>query len=496
MWRLGKVGHKASRQGTSTHEIRSKWREQEKELRQAWRERKLVSKRLILNDEDEHLEEIMDRESTEKDVVALFQNLLQRGPEREAYLKELAVALRNPSAHPTFIGQVNSMHAVIGFLTGANATCRMEAIRCLHELSHSPHPNVALACLPASPYLLTFLSGQSAKFTELCLYTLGNLCPEGDHVKEKLLAQGLVPALAHCIENHRHNHLVVEAVGFALFQLLYANDGAEKITKMVLASSLPLMVISVLTPNRRFAVAPAIECAWCLHYLASSVEHGGALLAHGALSQCVALLVALGGVIAKGKKHEGLELLICPLLRCVGNLVSSCSTENLSAHVADVRIVVVLSTIVKVYLQTQPALAKEGAWVLNNLTAHSSTFCSALMTHNLIPGLIILPFSQDINTMIMRVIANIVHNKKEFCVQLAHLGLLPALCATLRMGHHEMVTLSMDVLFMLITSAPQVAEAFVRQGGRPHLEAIQCSSEGEVRQKATHLLEHLLPGSA
>lgn len=35
---------------------------------------------------------------------------------------------------------------------------------------------------------------------ELCLYTLGNLWPDGAVVKEKLLVQGMVPALANCIQ--------------------------------------------------------------------------------------------------------------------------------------------------------------------------------------------------------------------------------------------------------------------------------------------------------
>lgn len=96
---------------------------------------------------------------------------------------------------------------------------------------------------------------------ELCLYTLGNLCPD-DIVKEKLLAQGIIPALANCIEvnykicwsselsprtlhtvwtylfwwcvcvcvqKQRHNLAVVEAVGFTLSQLLQTKDAAEKI---------------------------------------------------------------------------------------------------------------------------------------------------------------------------------------------------------------------------------------------------------------------------
>lgn len=125
--------------------------------------------------------------------------------------------------------QENSMHLLVGLLTGSNAQWRLHSVRCLHELSNSPHPSVTPACLPTTPYLLTYLSGQSTKFTvsihsyqapcnitqsffrifticicvfsqELCLYTLGNLWADSDVVKEKLLAQGIIPALASCIE--------------------------------------------------------------------------------------------------------------------------------------------------------------------------------------------------------------------------------------------------------------------------------------------------------
>lgn len=384
------------------------------------------------------------------------------------------------------------MHLLVGLLTGSDATCRLQAVRCLHELSHSPHTSVASACLPASPYLLTYLSGQSTKFTELCLYTLGNLCPDSI-VKEKLLAQGIVPALASCLENQRHNLAVVEAVGFTLSQLLQANDAAEKIIPMVLASSLPSHLLSVLTPDPKFGLGPAIECAWCIHYLTCSMKDHRVLLAQGALLQCSSLLVSLGGAVAEGNKEEGMELLICPLLRCVGNLLSSCPLTDLSAQMGDVRIVVALCALLQAFLLTQPALARESAWVLNNLTAHSRALCSALLTLNLVPGLIqLLPFSQGINTMILRVLANIAHNKKDFCVHLAHRGLLSALCATLKMADQEMVTLSMDVIFMLVVSSPQVAEEFVKQGGLSLLEATQYNSEGEIRQRATHLLEHHL----
>uniref|UniRef100_UPI0037E80539 transmembrane and coiled-coil domain-containing protein 6 n=1 Tax=Semicossyphus pulcher TaxID=241346 RepID=UPI0037E80539 len=498
MWRLNKVRHKAGRQGDSSEEFRLKRREHEKGLRQARRDRQLVSKRLLLTEDEDQPEVTMDTDSGEQDVVSLFHKLQHSGPEMEVHLKALSKALRDPSAQLTFIKQENSMHLLVGLLTGSNASCRLQAVRCLHELSHSPHTNMAPACLPATPYLLTYLSGQSTKFTELCLYTLGNLCPESDAVKEKLLAQGIIPALASCIENQRHNLAVVEAVGFTLSQLLQTKDAAEKIIPMVLASSLPSGLLSVLTPDPKFGLAPAIECAWCLHYLACSIEDNGVLLAHGALLQCSSLLMSLGGAVAQGNKEEGMELLICPLLRCVGNLLSSCPVEDLSTKVGDVHIVVTLCALLQAYMQTQPALARESAWVLNNLTAYSSAFCSALLTLNLVPGLIqLLPFSQGINTMILRVLANIAHKKKEFCVQLAHLGLLSALCATLKMADQEMVTLSMDVMFMLVVSGSGVAEEFVKQGGLSLLEALQYNSEGEIRRRAAYLLEnHLLSYSS
>lgn len=58
---------------------------------------------------------------------------------------------------------------------------------------------------------------------------------------------------------------------------------------------------------------------------------------------------------------------------------------------------------------------------------------------------------------VLRVLANIAHKKREHCVQLAHLGLLPAICATLKMADREMVNLSMDVLFMLVVSDSKVS---------------------------------------
>ncbi|XP_053735140.1 transmembrane and coiled-coil domain-containing protein 6-like isoform X5 [Synchiropus splendidus] len=475
MWRLAKVRHKSGRLGVTLEEFKLKRREQERALRQARRDNQLVSRRLLLSDDEEH-DVNMDTNTAELDVVSLLHKLQHSSPEREIHMRLLTKALRDPSVQLSFVKQENSVHLLVGFLSGSDAQCRLQSVRCLHELSHSPHPNVAPACLPATPYLLTYLSGQSTKFT------VG-----------KLLAQGIVPALATCLENQRHNPAVVEAVAFTLSQLLQTKDAAPKPVSMVLASRLPSLLLSVLNPDPEFSLGPAIECAWCLHYIACSCENNKALLTHGTLTHCSSLLVTLGEALVNGNQDEGLELLLCPLLRIVGNLLSSCPAEELAGQLTDSRLVVTLCSMVQSTVQTRPSLARESVWVLNNLTAFSADFCSALLTHDLVHRLIqLLSFSQGINTMVLRVLANAAFRGKEFCITLTQLGLLTALLTTLKMTDKEMVSLSLDLLFMLLVSSPQVAEEFVKISCLSILEALQYNSDGDMRRKATYLLEHHL----
>ncbi|KAM8849079.1 transmembrane and coiled-coil domain-containing protein 6 isoform 3-T3 [Synchiropus picturatus] len=475
MWRLAKVRQKSGRLGVTLEEFKLKRREQERALRQARRHNQLVSRRLLLSDDEEH-DANMDTNTAELDVVSLLHKLQHSSPEREIHMRLLTKALRDPAVQLCFVKQENSVHLLVGFLSGSDAQCRLQSVRCLHELSHSPHPNVAPACLPATPYLLTYLSGQSTKFT------VG-----------KLLAQGIIPALATCLENQRHNPAVVEAAAFTLSQLLQTKDAAAKTVSMVLASRLPSLLLSVLNPDPEFSLGPAIECAWCLHYIACSSENNKALLTHGTLTHCSSLLVTLGEALVNGNKDEGLELLFCPLLRIVGNLLSSCPAEELAAHLTDSRLVVTLCSMVQSTVQTRPSLARESVWVLNNLTAFSADFCSALLTHDLVPRLIqLLSFSQGINTMVLRVLANAAFRGKEFCITLTQLGLLTALSTTLKMTDQEMVSLSLDLLFMLLVSSPQVAEEFIKSSCLSILEALQYNSDGDMRRKATYLLEHHL----
>lgn len=385
------------------------------------------------------------------------------------------------------------MRVLVGLLSGSDAQCRVEAGKCLHALSHSPHTEVGMACLPATPYLLTYLSGQSAKFTELCLYTLANLCPESELVREKLLAQGIIPALSQCVQNHSGALAVLEAVAFALSQLLQAKDAEQKITPLVVTSGLTSHLMAGLNPDPEYGMGAAIECAWCMHYLACSEKHSAILVNQGALSQCSSLLVTLGGALAHQESEEGLELLIWPLLRCLGNLLArGDASEEAGACVKDCRLLAGLCVFAHGFLHTHPALAREGLWVLNNLTSDSEAWCSAVLYTGMVPVLMqLMPFSQGINSMVLRTLGNVAHKGTAFCLQLVQAGLLPALCATLKMAEAEVVTLSLEVLHLLVASSPQVAEEFVQLKGLPVLEMMLFNSEESLRLRASYIIDQL-----
>lgn len=61
-------------------------------------------------------------------------------------------------------------------------------------------------------------------------------------------------------------------------------------------------------------------------------------------------------------------------------------------------------------------------------------------------------------TQVLRVLGNIAYKGRDYCVGLTQAGLLPVLCATLKMADQEMVTLSLEVLFMLVASSSLVSK--------------------------------------
>ncbi|XP_017392287.1 transmembrane and coiled-coil domain-containing protein 6 isoform X2 [Cebus imitator] len=477
-------------------ELRRRRREREAVLRKARREQQLVSKRLLRDDAPEEAGEgcvsaILGE--TELQVQQLLWQA-QRGTEekRERALVSLRRGLQHPETQQTFIRLEGSMRTLVGLLTSNQALLQLEAARCLHELSHSEQSTVAEACLPATSYLLTYLSSHSSDFIELCLYTLGNLIVESEAVRRQLLPQGIVPALAACIQSP--HVAVLEALGFTLSQLLQAKEAPQTIIPSILASTLPQHMLQLLQPGPKLNPGVAVEFAWCLHYIICSQVSNSLLIAHGALSTLGLLLLDLAEAVQRSE-DAGLELLACPVLRCVSNLLTEAEVETVGGQMQlrDERVVAALFILLQFFFQKQPSLLPEGLWLLNNLTANSPSFCTSLLSLDLIePLLQLLPLSNVVSVMVLTVLCNVAEKGPAYCQRLWPGPLLPALLQTLFFSDTEVVGQSLELLHLLFLYQPEAVQVFLQQSGLQALERHQ--EEAQLQDRVYALQQAALQG--
>nr|XP_011714597.1 transmembrane and coiled-coil domain-containing protein 6 isoform X1 [Macaca nemestrina] len=477
-------------------ELRRRRREQEAALRKARREQQLVSKRLLREDAPEEAGEGCVAAILGEAEVQQFLRQAQRGTEekeREGALVSLRRGLQHPETQQTFIQLEGSMRTLVGLLTSNQALLQLEAARCLHELSHSEQSTIAEACLPATSYLLTYLSGHSSDFIELCLYTLGNLIVESEAVRRQLLPQGIVPALAACIQSP--HVAVLEALGYALSQLLQAKEAPEKIIpSSILASTLPQHMLQMLQPGPKLNPGVAVEFAWCLHYIICSQVSNPLLIGHGALSTLGLLLLDLAGAVQR-TEDAGLELLACPVLRCLSNLLTEAAVETVGGQMQlrDERVVAALFILLQFFFQKQPSLLPEGLWLLNNLTANSPSFCTSLLSLDLIePLLQLLPVSNVVSVMVLTVLCNVAEKGPAYCQRLWPGPLLPTLLHTLAFSDTEVVGQSLELLHLLFLYQPEAVQVFLQQSGLQALERHQ--EEAQLQDRVYALRQTALQG--
>ncbi|XP_024049734.1 transmembrane and coiled-coil domain-containing protein 6 isoform X3 [Terrapene carolina triunguis] len=427
-------------------ELRARRREQESALRKARRQQQLVSKRLLreeVNGDGQAGVEIAAEPLSEQEVLQLLRDVQRGREERKKLLSRLRQGLQHKETQQKFVRLEGSMRVLIGLFTSSLANIQMEAARCLHELSHSCDPAVAEACLPATSYLLTYLSGHSVEFTELCLYTLGNLAVESDAVRKQLLPQGIIPALASCIQSP--HVAVLEGLGYVLSQLLQATEAPTKIIPLVLDSVLPQHMLRLVSSNLELGMGVAVEFAWCLHYIVCSHVNNALLISQGIVSTLVLLLLELASVMSKAAT-EGLELY---------------------------------------FLQQHPFLVQECLWLLNNLTADEPFFCSAVLTLDLLPALLqLLSCSRMVTLLALTVLCNIAEKGPAYCYQLHQKAVLPSLLSTLALSDAQVVGQSLELLHLLFLHLPEAADDFLSQAGLQALEQHQDNPQLQERVRA------------
>uniref|UniRef100_A0A8C8AP29 Transmembrane and coiled-coil domains 6 n=2 Tax=Otus sunia TaxID=257818 RepID=A0A8C8AP29_9STRI len=378
---------------------------------------------------------------------------------------------------------MTAIRTLIGLFTSSLADMQMEAARCLHELSHSSDPAVAEACLPVTSYLLTYLSGHSVEFTELCLYTLGNLVVESEAMRKQLLPQGIIPVLASCIQSP--HEAVLEGLGYVLSQLLQAKEAPTEIIPLVLDSVLPQHMIRLVCSSLKAGIGAAVEFAWCLHYIVCSHTASAALLSLGALPALTSLLLDLASAIPQDAP-EGLELLVCPVLRCLSNLLAE--ETGCEVQIQDERLLIALFLILQHFLQQHPFIVQEGLWLLNNLTGEcqQSQSFSLLSLPAVCPltGPSLLTPSPGLSLQVLTVVCNIAAKGPACCQQLHQQPALPLLLPALALPDPEAVGQCLELLHLLFRHCPEAAADFVRQGGRGALEQHQSTPELQERAQA------------
>ncbi|XP_068021763.1 transmembrane and coiled-coil domain-containing protein 6 isoform X2 [Melanerpes formicivorus] len=431
---------------SSVEELRARRREREAALRRARRQEQLLSKRLLREDSAaEHGEDEAEPAPdplSEDEALELLRGLQKGSEDRRSCLGRLRRALRHRESQQRFVRLDGSIHTLVGLFTSSLGELQLGAARCLHELSCGDPP-VAEACLPFTPYLLTYLAGHSLELTELCLYTLGNLVVESQAVRRQLLLQGIIPVLASCSQSP--HEAVLEGVGYVLSQLLQAKEAPMEIIPLVLSSALPQQMLRWLQGRLGAGAGAAVEFAWCLHYITCSHTANRELLALGALPALTELLLHLAADIPP-EAPEGLEL---------------------SFH------------------QQQPFVVQEGLWLLNNLTAEEPFFCSALLCLDLLPALLqLLSCSQPAGLLVLTVLCNVAGKGPAYCQQLHQQQALPLLLPTLLLPDPSLVGQCLELLHLLFLHWPEAAEDFVRQGGHQALERHQSSPELQERAGA------------
>ncbi|XP_013368453.1 PREDICTED: transmembrane and coiled-coil domain-containing protein 6 isoform X3 [Chinchilla lanigera] len=452
-------------------ELRCRRREREAALRKARRERQLVSKRLLREAPEEAAEEGAAAVLGEAEIQH-FLRLAQRGTEekkREEALVTLRQGLQHLETQQTFIRLEGSMQTLVGLLTCNRALLQLEAARCLHELSHSEQSMVAEACLPATSYLLTYLSGHSSNFIELCLYTLGNLIVESEAVRKQLLPQGIVPALASCIQSP--HMAVLEAVGYALSQLLQAKEAPEEIIPCILNSTLPQHMLQLMQPGPKLNPGIAVEFAWCLHYIiCRSTMPCLSPMELYLLWRCCCWTWLRLSREQRMQDWSCLSLqLACPVIRCLSNLLTEVAVEDVEGQMqlGDERVVAALFILLEFFLQKQPSLLPEGLWLLNNLTANSPTLCTSLLSLDLIEPLLQL---SSLSNMVLTVLCNVAEKGPAYCRRLWPGPLLPCLLNTVTLSDTEVVGQSLELLQLLFLYQPEAAQDFLQQSGLQALE--------------------------
>lgn len=125
--------------------------------------------------------------------------------------------------------------------------------------------------------------------------------------------------------------------------------------------------------------------------------------------------------------------------------------------------------------------------VVFSFSANSPTFCTSLLSLDLIePLLQLLPVSDVVCMLVLTVLCNVVEKGPAYCQRLWPGPLLSCLLNTLALSDTEVVGQSLELLQLLFLHQPEAAQAFLQQSG---LQALEKHREETQLQDRIHALQ-------
>ncbi|XP_029643358.1 importin subunit alpha-9-like [Octopus sinensis] len=447
-------------------ELRHRRREDEIVIRKEKRDWILNSKRFRY---DEPTDEI-----SEQEVIAATQDLLKGCDKCIEKLQLLRRAFSQGSLYiDAFFSVENVLPCLVGLFTGPDPDVQLEAAWCLTNLSAGMHHYTTAIVKIAAPYLITYLSSNNHFLQDQSAWAVGNLAGDSKECQDLLHTQGAVSPLINLLQSPVPS--VVQSASFALSNLARENPSIQRtmLDNNILSNIIPFLHIHF----NSFDIL--CELGWVLTYLTASSEYVDELVAIGLLTRLLNLL----DNYAAEEQNNG--QVITPLLRAVGNICAGQDEYSVqAANDPD------FFSSLNAFLHSKHRhIIKETLWVLSNMAAIADVSMRILHSDLLSSVTKLLVSTFDIRIEVVYLLCNLGSHSSSHCSILAPLKIIPQMVVMLKSSDLESLSLALFFCEMMCRLTDEGQQQFEECGGIGYLEGLEYHSNEAIQTQANEMLE-------
>ncbi|KAH7045505.1 armadillo-type protein [Linnemannia elongata] len=413
-----------------------------------------------------------------KDQLDSVQALLksEKTTEKVEALKTVSEYLTNYSesrALQTLVSSKDFVAILEGLLTGSDAEEQLLAASIVTNMAAGGSSELCEAALNTAPHLIQFLESQNLALVDQSAWALGNIAADGPKFRDRLKDNGVLPPLIKLLDSKDLN--LVQTACFALSNLA-RGEGAQQ-EALVKAG-----LVKPLLHHLRVDTEPAVisEAAWVVVYLTSGPENVSTqLLEHRLIPLLVAPL----------KDFLDQKALAIPLVRALGNIASG-PDNNTSALINEPGF---LPAMLQFIQSDCRPVKKESLWLMSNITAdHTGKDLIKVIDAGFIPVLSQIATHQnfDIRKEAAYSLINLASHGPDYAKALPHRELLPGFLDFMRTKDHELISLGLRYVQLLLNSGIQDAPALLSEmNGVDALEEVILSDDRDQHRLASLLMD-------